>query len=73
MENANIPPPIQEPDSRLIDSYHTYDMQDDTFDKGELFSNFDRRKVQIYDKTCTGLPALVKIHFDLGQNCGHQN
>ena len=54
MENANIPPPIQEPDNRLIDSYHMYDIQDDAFDKGELYSNLNRRKVQIYDKTCAG-------------------
>ena len=54
MENANIPPPIQEPDSRLIDSYHTYDMQDDALGKGELNSNLNRRKVQIYDKAGAG-------------------
>ena len=54
MENANIPPPIQEPGRRLIDSYHLYDMQDDAFGKGELYSNLNRRKVQIYDKTEAG-------------------
>ena len=49
MENANIPPPIQEPDSRLIDSYHMYDTQEDPF-----YSNLNKRKVQIYDKAGAG-------------------
>ena len=49
MENDNIPPPLQGTDSRLIDSYHMYDTQEVPF-----YSNLNKRKVQIYDKTGAG-------------------
>ena len=54
MENANIPSPVKEPYCSHIDSYDMYDIQDDPFGKGELYSNLSRGKVQIYDKTCVG-------------------
>ena len=50
MENANMPAHVQEPDSCQIGSYHMYDTQEEIFGKG-ISSNFNHRKVQIYDKT----------------------
>ena len=49
MENANILPPLQGSETRLIDSYHMYDTQEDPF-----YSNLNKRKVQIYDKALAG-------------------
>ena len=60
MENANIPPPIQEPDNRLIDSYHMYDIQEDAFDKGELYSNFNGLTLSI---RCTLLAKKVLTYI----------
>ena len=54
MENANIPSPVQKPDSTQNDSYHPYYKQADPFGKGNLYSNSNRRKVQIYDKAGAG-------------------
>ena len=54
MENANIPPLVQRPDDSCIYSYHMYDIKDYAFGENELYSNLNRRKVQIYDKALAG-------------------
>ena len=54
MENANIPSPVQKHDSNQIESDHMHGKQADPFGKGNLYSNSNRRKVQIYDQSGAG-------------------